>query len=1288
MTKEKSANTKKIVFAAAAILLSGSLAGTTVFHASAAMVDSNGQYYSDYSSVEETFEASADINLQLAEESVVLLKNKNNALPLTGVRDISVFGKCAEKYYYQGGGSGVSSAYSDDDYVSLYDSLEQAGYRVNPSLRKFYKYDGNSYKAQQGGGPNYGAQDAPTETDVDKIGASVEQSYSRYGDAALIVIGRTGSEGGDLAAGNYTQNEDGTYTENERHSLKLTEEEQKLIEYVTNDPNFDKVIIILNNPIQMEYGWIEDASYLYEPISEGGQGYEASEYGKIDSDKIVGALWVGHPGLNGAIAVGEALNGTINPSGRLADTYAKNFVYDPTFYNVGKNDQWENGTINYTYVENGEKVNYHAAEYEEDIYYGYRYYETRYATMLQTDYDSQTKGKEVTYSTDASLVAKAEEWYDSQVAYPYGYGLSYTSFSYSDAKFEYNEAKEVYNVSVTVTNTGRYEGKDVVELYYTAPYYYGGVAKSYVELGDFAKTDLLKPGESQTVTMELYAQDMASFDAENVSGDGSGYVLEDGTYTLKLQSNSHDILEDANGKQLKKDFTYSNGKFYAKDRITGADVEVRFSNKDEFDSLNRIEGSDDMGMTGDMTLLSRDDWEGTWPTVPTTAEGETAIAFDDNDYYMLKTRQLFELGSTEDEADKVWYDYYSGLIEEADKNGWTQEADVTVMFEDLVGVELFDENGEVNELWTKFMNQWSYQELYSQVFTGGYSTSPIERMGVPETYHVDGPTALKTNNGYQWVATTNIAATWNKELCYKQGIAIGNEALQANCQGWYAPGLNLHRSPFGGRNFEYYGEDGVQVGKIAAEVVKGCQAKGIVAFVKHFAVNNMDSYRGNSNGGNEQCEAGLFTYITEQNMRENYFRAFQICIEEGGAMGMMVSMNCIGNVGTVNNYQLVNGVVRQEWGMYGDITTDIFYQPSEDDTVIYSNLNLCLRCGLADTLLDNQAATVLERNVWSAEKNTVIVDGTKENDISWISARMDAMYAMYAMVNSNVTKNNVDLSEFTDKTLESATIGVDYSAEIKLAGDEEAPAPQTLSAAVPAEDAPAEDTLAAPGGEGGMPGGDMGGGFPGGDMPGGGGFPGGGGGFPGFGGSSEEEVTDGRYYTIVDGELPEGMTLSEAGKISGTTYHSGTYTFTVELRQDGWITKEATFTLEVVNDMFEVDASGITCLDENMTATYSLAEGSELPAGLTLNADGTITGTAAAGTYEITVACDVDGTVYYVTDTITVADGGSTTPGGDTEVTEPVSDNGLAVAALVVGIAGVVLAAGAVVVTLLKKKSN
>ena len=1203
-----------------------------------AMVSNDGKYYSEYSSVQETFESSEDINLQLAEESIVLLKNQDNALPLLGARDISVFGKCAEKYYYQGGGSGVSSSYSADDYVSLYEALEQAGFRINPSLQNFYANDGNSYKAMQGGGPNYGAQAAPSETDVDTFDDAVEQSFERYNDAAIIVLGRTGSEGGDLAAGSYTLDENGNYVENERHSLKLTEEEQKLIEYVTNNPAFDKVIIVLNNPIQFEYGWIEDASYLYEPIEEGGQGYEPSVYGKINSDKIVGALWVGHPGLNGTIAIGEALNGTINPSGRLPDTYAKNFVNDPTFYNVGKNDQWENGTINYTYEENGATVNYHAVEYEEDIYYGYRYYETRYATMFET------AGSPVTYSTNASLLAAAEEWYRDNVAYPYGYGLSYTEFTYSNASFTYDAAEKAYTVSVKVTNSGNTAGKDVVQLYYTAPYYTGGLAKSYVELGDFAKTDLLKPGQSQVLTMTLYEQDMASFDAYNVSGAGAGYVLEQGTYTLKLQANSHDVLKDASGRALTKDFTYADSIAYTTDRITGSTVEVRFSNMDEYDSLNRTEGSDDMGMTGDMHLLSRDDWEGTWPTTPETAADASAIAFDDTDYNNLKTRQKLTLGSTEDESGEVWYDYYSGLIEEAEQDGWTQGAEGTVTFSDLVGEPLYTEDGTVSETWTSFMNQWTYEELVAQIFTGGYSTSGIERLGVPGTYHVDGPTALKTQNGYQWVATTNIAATWNKELCYKQGLAIGNEALQSNTQGWYAPGLNLHRSPFGGRNFEYYGEDGVQVGKIAAEVVKGCQSKGIVAFVKHFAVNNQDSYRGNSNGSNEQCESGLFTYLTEQNMRQNYFKAFQLCIEEGGAMGMMVSMNCIGNVGTVNNYPLVTGVVRQEWGMYGDITTDIFYQVSESDDTIYSNLNLCLRSGLSDTLIDG--TKTLERNVWSAENNTVVVDGTKENDISWLSARMGATYAMYAMVNSNVTKNGIDLSAFADKTLSNATIGMDYSADISLGSTDDGTS---------ATEENSEDTSSSA--SGGM------------------GF---------FGGSSEpaDVVTDGKYYTVVSGSLPEGMTLSKSGKLSGTCYRAGTYAFTVELRQDGWVTANAAFEIEVANDLFEFSANGVSCLDENATVSYKLDEGSSLPDGLTLNADGTITGSAADGVYEFTVAADVNGEMYYVTDSITIGSAGAQ-PGKAAS-----SGSGLAIAGVVLGAIGIVGAAAAIGMSVLKKKEQ
>ena len=545
------------------------------------------------------------------------------------------------------------------------------------------------------------------------------------------------------------------------------------------------------------------------------------------------------------------------------------------------------------------------------------------------------------------------------------------------------------------------------------------------------------------------------------------------------------------------------------------------------------------------------------------------------------------------------------------------------------------------------MNQWTYEELYTQIFTGGYSTSRVDRLGVPGTFHVDGPTALKTNNGYQWVATTNIAATWNKELCYKQGLAIGNEALMSNTQGWYAPGLNLHRTPFGGRNFEYYGEDGVQVGKIAAEVVRGCQSKGIVAFVKHFAVNNQDSYRGNSNGSNEQCEAGLFTYLTEQNMRQNYFKAFQLCIEEGGAMGMMVSMNCIGNVGTVNNYQLVTGVVRQEWGMYGDVTTDIFYQVSESDDTIYSNLNLCLRAGLSDTLIDG--TKTLERNAWSAADNTVLVDGAKKNDISWLSARLGAMYAMYAMANSNVTKNGIDLSEFADKTLSDALIGMDYSADISLGSSDNG-------------SASAGDSSAS---------GEASGGF-----------------FGGASGEAADAVSDGRYYTVVGGALPEGMTLSKSGKLSGTCYRSGTYNFTVELRQDGWVTSNAAFSLEVVNDLFEFSAAGVRCLDENAAVTYALDEGSALPAGLALQPDGTITGSAAPGTYEFTVAADLNGVTYHAADSITVGDGAAQpeTSGAQTEAGAS-SGNGLAVAGVVLGAIGIVGAAAAILLSILRKKS-
>ncbi|MCF0228260.1 MAG: glycoside hydrolase family 3 C-terminal domain-containing protein [Parasporobacterium sp.] len=1219
----------KLFRSAAATAIGAIMAGTAGLNVYAGMVDSNGYFTSEYTSVDETFEASAEINRQLAEESVVLLKNQDNTLPLSGVKSISVFGKAAENYYYQGGGSGVSQAFSDNEYYSFYESLEDAGFSINPTLRSFYETDGNSYKSSQGGGPNYDAQKAPVETDVEQFTAAVENSFDRYNDAAIIVLGRTGTEGGDLSSGEYVLKEDGTYDEISRHSLKLTEEEEKLVEYVTGNEAFDTVIVVLNIPVQFEYGWIRD------------------------NEKIDAALWVGHPGLNGAVAVGEALNGTINPSGRLADIYAADFTKDPTFANMGKNDQVENGTTRYTYSDDGNEFRYFAVEYEEGIYYGYKYYETRFASMMQENYGTAAQGELAVYSEE--LKNDAQQWYTENVIYPFGYGGSYTTFEWSDASFteKTDENGDVYyDVEVTVTNTGSCAGKDVVELYYTAPYYAGEVAKSFVQLGDFVKTKSLKPGQSQRVSMKLYLQDMASFDADDDNGNSSaGYELDAGTYTLKLMRDSHNEAAAPDGQSLTFDFTIDTDIVYTQDRVTGADVEVRFSNKDQYDTLNRTEETDEMGLTGDMTLLSRDDWEGTWPTTPMVSEGESAIALTDSQYDRMRTRQEFTLGSTEEESDEVWYEYYNSLVEEAKNNGWTQDAEVTVMFDELAGIPLYDEDGSVNETWTAYMNQYTYEEMWKMVFAGGYRTIANERMGQPATVHYDGPTALKAGNGYQWVSNANVAAAWNKDLAYKQGIAIGNEALQHDAQGWYAPGLNLHRTPFGGRNFEYYGEDGTQVGKIAAEVVKGCQSKGIVAYIKHFAVNNQDSYRGNSRNQGEE-EAGLLTYLTEQDMRQNYFKAFQICIEEGCANGMMVSMNCIGNVGTINNYQLCTGVVRNEWGMNGVITTDIFYNTQETDDTIYSNLNMCMRAGLSSTLVDNDSVTI-ERSWWDPSNNTVMVakaDGSEAaNDIQWISLRMGATGAVYAMANSNITKNGMDLSGFTGTELEDASIGMSYKTSIALEEAEETAEEQEAASdtepAVNSEPAevsepdgsseaeevsgPAETADADAESGGGESSGESAGDSTGGSA----------------GESADETITDGRYYTVVSGSLPEGMTLSKGGIISGTSYNEGTYTFTVELRADGWVTKTEEFSISVINNYFELDLPAATAGNEynghiiNVDGEefeYSIADGN-LPSGLVLNTDGSISGSAlTSGEYSFTIAADDGSDVYYLNGIIVI----------------------------------------------------
>ena len=1089
------------------------------------------KFYSEYTSLEETWEASLEVNQQIAEESVVMLKNKDDVLPLSGVKNISIFGKDSGEFYYAGGGSGTAEGYYDDDqYYTLQESLEDAGYSVNPALQRFYEDENLS-----GSYSDVDETGLVNETDVDDFTDTVLNSYARYNDAALIVLGRTGSEGGDLYMGD---GDDSSV----RHALELTENEEKLVKHVTE--NFDIVIVVLNVPMAMELGWVM--------AEEGDDEY----IGDIDV-----CLWIGHPGLNGIVALGETLNGTINPSGRLADTYARDFTQDPTYFNAQDNLHIENGTSDYIY---GDEY-FHSIEYEEGIYYGYRYYETR--------------------------GAEDEEWYQENIVYPFGYGESFTTFEWElgtvKNTFDESDGSGYVTIPVTVTNTGDVAGKDVVELYYTAPYIEGEIEKSHVVLGAYAKTDLLKPGKSQTLNLQIYWQDMASYDDVDKNDNGfQGYELDAGEYVIKLMTDSHNIKTDSDDDELVYTYSLSAGVTYTTDRITGNEVSNKFTDNEDssYDSFG--------GMDGDMTELSRSDWEGTWPTTPIGEyegeEGTLVRNLSDDAYNTINFS--FEVKGTEDEEDQVWYDYYNDM----DKTDWAQEEDNDLSFYDMAGVDFDDD-----ETWDKFINQMSWDEMINLCYDGGYQTIEVESVDMPATQQQDGPVAIKgaedDESGIQWVAAVNVAATWNTELAKLRGIMIGNEALHLGLNGWYAPGVNLHRSPFGGRNFEYFAEDGYLAGSISAATVQGVQSKGIICFVKHFALNNQEEDRGGSLPGLTMAGAsdfGVLTWATEQTCREIYFKAFQMSIEEGGALGVMTSMNMIGMRSNSNNFNLTMGILRQEWGFKGFTVTDII--PTDKNNP-YADSETLTRVGIDTPLAMGGDTSAPTSGEWDADNNGVYVttdDGdTYRNDISWAAVRDSVKRVAYATVHSAAYNNGLNLDEFTDSTL-SVYIGVSSSVAVNA--------------------------------------GDLG--------------------------------TDDVVYEMTSGTLPEGITFNSDGTLTGTPMQAGAFTFTVKMNADGWITKEVTYTLVIVNDLFEntsatVDAgtelaTEITSEyfdDSGINVEYEIYSG-ELPDGITLASDGTLTGTATeAGVYTVTIQAtaieesedtgsgsSTTETVYYFDYTLTV----------------------------------------------------
>ena len=761
-----------------------------------------------------------EVNEKLCEEGFVLLKNDGAALPLAKSAKISVFGKNSVNLVYNGSGSG---GFDNKNSVTLTKSLEAAGFAVNPVLEKFYKDDSRSGAARDGN-PSIEAGVGyleTAETPYASYGADVLGSYAGYNDAALIVLSRIGGEGFDLPR---------ISADPAKHYLEPDANEIELVKKVTSY-GFGKVIVIVNSLTTMELGWVE-----------------SGEYGKID-----GAVYIGGSGNSGLNALGGILSGDINPSGHTVDTWAADLLAAPSVINFGDYGG-ENG--NY-YTFDGKTKGYNFVDYEEGIYVGYRYYETR---GLDDD-----------------------GWYGDNVVYPFGHGLSYTTFKQEIVSGQVDrltvdgEGNCKLKIGVKVTNTGTEEGKDVVQIYVTPPYRQGEIEKPHVVLAGFAKTDMLKPGEknAQTLEIEVDMYDVASYDHNDKNGDNIyGYQIDAGDYTVRLMRNAHDEIASFTADLAA---THS----FARDRETGHRVENRFGDAD-----------DQLGQT-----LSRDGWQ--MPTARTAAE-------------------------------KAADDDFKARLDSRATNNPHQYTDVPVTGK-ATGLDMFklvyaeDYKGYDDERWDEIIDSLTVAQMANLFNHGAFQTADIAGIKKNKTIDADGPYGFTNFIGdkgtiYDTCAYASeiiLASTWNTELVREMGECVGEEGLWGDVNsgvpysGWYAPGANIHRNAFGGRNGEYFSEDGFLSGMMAASEIKGAASKGVYCYVKHFAVNDQETNR-----------AGLCTWLTEQTLREIYLRPFEKAVKAGGARGVMSSFNRLGTVWTGGDYRLLTDVLRGEWGFKGTVICD------------------------------------------------------------------------------------------------------------------------------------------------------------------------------------------------------------------------------------------------------------------------------------------------------------------------------------------------------------------------------
>lgn len=838
---------------------------------------------------DETAAAGKQLSSDIGDEGVVLLKNQDGVLPLTE-KKLNVFGWASTNPCYGGTGSGgVDSSQS----ISLLAGLENAGFELNTELSDFYT-DYNTVRET-------GSLDGNTnwtlpEPSADSYTAEMMDNAKAFSDTALIVIARIGGEGDDLPTDmstvKYITDEPGMAHEGDfvagQTYLELSKTERDLVDLVTS--NFDNVIVLYNGANAFELGWVDE----YENIR--------------------GVVTVAGPGQDGFGSLGRVLSGEVNPSGRLADTYVYDLTKTYNFNNIGSflydNTQEfaDKDTDLYNLVS--------FVNYTEGIYVGYKFYETAAVEGLID--------------------------YDTTVQYPFGYGLSYTTFEQKMSDLQVSEDGSV-SFDVTVTNTGDVAGKDVVEVYFTPPYTNGGIEKAEVNLLDFGKTGLLDPGASETLTFTFNEEDLASYD-DLVN---RAYVLEKGTYNISIRSDSHTVLDS-------RDFVKDSTVVYDQDNPRSTD---QIAATNVFDDAR-----------GNVTYLSRADHfanyaEATAAPASYSMPDDVKAVFLNNDTY-----------NPED------YNNPDDVMP-------TTGASNGVMLADLAGKDYDD------PLWNDLLDELTVEDMGTLIAKAGFSTIEIPSIGKVATNEIDGPSGLHSffnpnMKGYSYPAPTTLACTWNKELAHRLGELIGTEASEVGVNGWYGPAMNIHRSAFSGRNFEYYSEDAQLSGEMAAQTVAAAQERGVYCFLKHFALNDQELNRNNQ----------LCVWANEQAIREIYLKAFELPVKEGHATAAMAAFNYIGHEWAGGSSALMKTVLRQEWGFRGMVLTDAAL-----DGYNYINGDQAIRNG-TDAILNPDLV-----------EETSVHDQTSATSV--LAMRDASHNILYAVANSNAYMTEQDAGSISWETV-------------------------------------------------------------------------------------------------------------------------------------------------------------------------------------------------------------------------------------------------------------------------------